>query len=98
MQGIPDLEPLEQSVLEMALDSGLTEGISHLVPLEHSVLDVNLDGGLAKGDGVLKFGLDRKLTLSEIPHAMRNDELMVVIRMWDPWRILNGTLGRTRVL
>ena len=77
MKGIPDLEPLEHSVLEMALDSGLTEGISHLEPLEHSVLDMALDGGLTKGDGGLKFGPDRKLTLSEIPHATRNDDLML---------------------
>ena len=75
--GIPDLETLEHSVLEMALDSGLTEGISHLELLEHSVLDMALDGGLTKGDGGLKFGPDRKLTLSEIPHAMRNDDLML---------------------
>ena len=100
MEGIPDLEPLEHSVLEMALDSGLTEGTSHLEPLEHSVLnaalndrpmvgtpvldslehsvlDMALDGGLTKGDGGPKFGPDRKLTLSEIPHATRNDDLVL---------------------
>ena len=37
-----DLEPLEHSVLVMALDSGLTEGISHLEPLQHSVLNAAL--------------------------------------------------------
>ena len=31
MEGIPDLEPLEHSVLVRALDSGLMEGMSHLV-------------------------------------------------------------------
>ena len=100
MEGIPDLEPLEHSVLEMALDSGLTEGISHLEPLEHSVLnaalkgrpmegtpvldslehsvlDMALDGGLMKGVGGPKLGPDRKLTFSEIPHAMRNDDLVL---------------------
>ena len=53
------------------------EGISHLEPLEHSVLDMALDGGLTKGDGGLKFGPDLKLTLSEIPHATRTDDLML---------------------
>ena len=42
MEGIPDPEPLENSVLVMALDSGLTEGMSHLEPLEQSVLNAAL--------------------------------------------------------
>ena len=40
-----ECQTVEHSVLEMALDSGLTEGISHLEPLEHSVLNVALDDG-----------------------------------------------------
>ena len=41
------------------------------------VLDVALDGGLAKGDGGLRFGPDRDITLSEIPHTTRNDDLVL---------------------
>ena len=72
MEGILDLEPLEHSVLEMALNSGLTEGISHLVPLEHSVLDVALDGGLAKGDGGLKFWSGPQTNI--VGNTPRNEE------------------------
>ena len=38
MEGIPVLEPLEHSVMEMALDSRLMEGMTVLEPLEHLVL------------------------------------------------------------
>ena len=45
MEGMPVLEPLEHSVLEMALDSRLMEGMTVLEPLEHSVLkEVRNDG------------------------------------------------------
>ena len=54
MEGIPVLEPLEHSVLVMALDSGLTEGISHLEPLEHSVLNAALVGRPMEGTPVLE--------------------------------------------
>ena len=53
MEGIPDLEPLEHSVLKMTLDSGLTEGISHLEPFEHSVLNAALNGRPMEGTPVL---------------------------------------------
>ena len=53
MEGIPDLEPLDHSVLEMALDSGLAEGISHLEPLEHLVLNAALNGRPMEGTPVL---------------------------------------------
>ena len=43
MEGIPDLEPLEHSVMGRALDSGLMEGMSHLELLEHSVLNATQD-------------------------------------------------------
>ena len=43
MEGIPDLEPLEHSVLVRALNSGLMEGMLHLEPLEHSVLNAARD-------------------------------------------------------
>ena len=38
MEGAPVLEPLEHSVLEIALDGGSMEGAPVLEPLEHSVL------------------------------------------------------------
>ena len=71
------LEPLEHSVLHTALDGRPREGIPVLEPLEHSVLDMALDGGLTKGDGGPKLGPDSKLTLSELPHATMNDDLML---------------------
>ena len=69
MEGIPDLEPLEHSVLGMALDSGLTEGISQLEPLEHLVLSAALNSRPMEGApvlnslkcSVLEMGLDRGL-------------------------------------
>ena len=36
-----------------------------------------LDGGLTKGYGGPKLGPDSKLTFSEIPHATRNDDLVL---------------------
>ena len=36
-----------------------------------------LGSGLTKGDGGLQFGADRDLTLSKIPHATRNDDLLL---------------------
>ena len=45
MMGISVLEPLEHSVLEVALDDRPMEGISVLEPLEHLVLEVALDRG-----------------------------------------------------
>ena len=39
MEGAPVLEPLEHSVLEIALDGGLIKDWSVLEPLEHSVLE-----------------------------------------------------------
>ena len=45
MEGLSVLEPLEHSVLEVALDGRPMEGISVLEPLEHSVLEVALDRG-----------------------------------------------------
>ena len=46
-------------------------------PVLDSVLDMALDGGLTKGDGGPKLDPDRKLTFSEIPHAPRNDDLVL---------------------
>ena len=56
MEGVPVLEPLEHSVLEMALDGGPLEEMSASVlePLEHSVLDVALDGRPMEGIPVLE--------------------------------------------
>ena len=124
MEGIPDLEPLEHSVLEMALDSRLTEGISQLEPLEHlvlnaalnsrpiegtpvlnslmcSVLDMALDSGLTKGGGGPKLGPDRKLTLSDITHATRNDELVLgtlvpLPECWPSGLVTNGWAASCR--
>ena len=45
MEGVPVLEPLEHSVLEMALDGRPMEGRPVLEPLEHSVLEMALDSG-----------------------------------------------------
>ena len=53
------------------------EGTPVLDSLVHSVLDMALDGGLTKGDGGPKLGPDRKLAFSEIPHATRNDDLVL---------------------
>ena len=53
MEGIPVLDPLEHSVLEMALNDGPLEEMSHLEPLEHSVLKVALDGRPMEGIPVL---------------------------------------------
>ena len=76
-EGISHLEPLEHSVLNAALNGRPMEGTPVLDSLEYSVLDMALDGGLTKGDGGPKLGLDRKLTFSEIPHATRNDDLVL---------------------
>ena len=76
-EGISHLEPLEHSVLNTAMDGRPVEGIPVLEPLEHSVLDMALDSGLVKGDGGPKLGSDRKLTFSEMPHASRNDDLVL---------------------
>ena len=54
MEGIPVPEPLEHSVLEMALDGGPLEEISDLEPIEHSVLNVALDGRPMEGIPVLE--------------------------------------------
>ena len=54
MKGISVLEPLEHSVLEVALDGRPMEGISVLEPLEHSVLEVALDGRPTEGISVLE--------------------------------------------
>ena len=54
MKGISVLEPLEHSVLEVALDGRPMEGISVLEPLEHSVLEVALDGRPMEGISVLE--------------------------------------------
>ena len=45
MEWVPVLEPLEHSVLEMALDSRPMEGRPVLEPLEHSVLEMAQNGG-----------------------------------------------------
>ena len=54
MKGISVLEPLEHSVLDVALDGRPMEGISVLELLEHSVLDVALDGRPMEGISVLE--------------------------------------------
>ena len=54
MEGIPDLEPLEHSVLVRALDSGLMEGMSHLEPFEHLVLNAARDDRPRKVGSVLE--------------------------------------------
>ena len=65
MEGISVLEPLEHSVLEVALDGRPMEGISVLEPLEHLVVEVALDRGdcsLVKvdvSDPLEHSGLDR---------------------------------------
>ena len=53
MEGMPYLEPLEHSVLGMALDSGLMKGISQLEPLEHSVPNAALNSRSIEGAPVL---------------------------------------------
>ena len=77
MEGMSHLEPLEHSVLNAARAGRPMEETPFLDSLEHSVLDMALDGGLTKGDGGPKLGPDCKLTFSEIPHAMRNDDLVL---------------------
>ena len=77
MEGTPVLELLEHSNLEVALDGGPVDEMSHLEPLEHSVLNTALDSGLTKGDGGPKLGPDCKLTFSKLPHATRNDDLVL---------------------
>ena len=54
MEGAPVLEPLEHSVLEIALDGGLIEDLSVLEPLEHSVLEVARKGRPMAGILVLE--------------------------------------------
>ena len=54
MEGLSVLEPLEHSVLEVALDGRPMKGISVLEPLEHSVLEVALDGRPMEGISVLE--------------------------------------------
>ena len=75
MDGIPDLEPLEQSVKNVTLDDGYVDDLSQLEPLEHLVLNMAQDNGLAQGRGEPMFGSDRGLTFTEIPDAMRNVDL-----------------------
>ena len=48
------LEPLENSVLEMALDGELIDDLSVLEPLEHSVLEVAQNGRPMAGISVLE--------------------------------------------
>ena len=73
MEGIPDLEPLEHSVLGMALDSGLMEGVSKLEPLEHSVLNVDLD--IAEVHDEPMFGSDSRRTFMKFTDAMWKEAL-----------------------
>ena len=54
MEGVPVLEPLEHSVLEIALDVELIEDLSVLEPLEHSVLEVARYGRPMTGISVLE--------------------------------------------
>ena len=49
------MEPLEHSVLDVALDGRPMEGIPVLEPLEHSVLEMALDGGPTAGILVLEL-------------------------------------------
>ena len=50
LEEMSNLEPLEHSVLSVALDGRPMEGIPVLEPLEHSVLEMTLDGSLMEGD------------------------------------------------
>ena len=54
MEGVPVLEPLEHSVLEIARNDGPLEEMSHLEPLEHTDLDAALDSRLMEGMTVLE--------------------------------------------
>ena len=54
MEGMTILEPLEHSVLEMALDGKLIADMSVLEPLEHSVLEVARIGRPMAGMSVLE--------------------------------------------
>ena len=64
------MEPLEHSVLAMALDDGPLETMSDWEPLAHSVLNVTLDGRPMEGipdpelleHSVLVMALDSGLT------------------------------------
>ena len=54
MEGLSVLEPLEHSVLEVALDGRPVKGISVLEPLVYSVLEVALDGRPMEGISVVE--------------------------------------------
>ena len=54
MAGISVPEPLEHSVLGIALDGRPMEGMPVLEPLEHSVLDVALEGKSMEGISALE--------------------------------------------
>ena len=77
MEGIPDPDPLENSGLVMALDSGLTEEISSLEPLEHSVLNVDLDNSIVEVHDEPMFGSDSGWSLMKFTDAMREEALKI---------------------
>ena len=87
MEGIPDPEPLEHSVLVMALDSGLTEGLPPLEPLEHLVLNAALVARPMEGTPVLE-PFDHSVL------AMTLDDGLLEMSDWEPLTrsILNVTL------
>ena len=92
MEGISVLEPLEHSVLEVALDGRPMVGISVLEPLEHSVLEVALDrgdGSLVKvdvSDPLEHSGLDR---VDDVvpglapPEPLEHSVLVIPLEEWD---------------
>ena len=80
MEGLSVLEPLEHSVLEVALDGRPMKGISVLEPLEHSVLEVALDGRPMEEISVLE-----PLEHSVLDVALdKGDSLFVKIDVSDP--------------
>ena len=92
MEGISVLEPLEHSVLEVALDGRPMEGISVLEPSEHSVLEVALDRGDSSlvevdvSDLLEHSGLDRTADIVPglvPPEPLEHSVLLIPLRMGD---------------
>ena len=77
MDGIPDPDPLENSVLEMALDSGLTVGISSLELSEYLVMNVGLDNSMSEVHEEPMFGSDRGWSFMKFTDAMREEALKI---------------------
>ena len=97
LEEMSNWEPLEHSVLSVALDGRPMEGIPFLEPLEHSVLEMALDSGLMEGMSVLGPLEHSVLEMTLDGSLMEGDVSVAGVAKLDPMEHL-GVAKRTEMI